>query len=85
MKTFLKIALIVLAVLVMIKLLPITLLAGCAIGVAAVIALMVGVSAAAAILCIAALFLAVLSPIWLPIVAVIGIISLFRRNKRASV
>lgn len=85
MKTFLKIALIALAVLVLIKLLPFTLIAGCIIGAVAAIALVVGVSSAAAILCVAALFLAVLSPIWLPVAAVIGIVSLVRRNKRAAV
>lgn len=85
MKTFLKIALIVLGVLVLIKLLPFTLIAGCVIGAVAAVALVVGVSSAAVILCVAALFLAVLSPIWLPVAAIVGIVSLFRRQKRAAV
>lgn len=84
MKTFLKIALIAFGVLVLIKLLPFTLIAGCVIGAVAAAALVVGVSSAAVILCVAALLLAVFSPIWLPVAAVIGIVSLFRRNKRAS-
>lgn len=84
MKTFLKIALIIFAALVAIKLLPLTLAAGCIIGGAAVIALVVGVSAAAVLLCVAAALIAVLSPIWLPVVAVLGVVSLCRKRHPAN-
>lgn len=84
MKTFLKIALLVLGALVLIKLLPFTIAVGCAIGAIATAALLVGVSAAAVVLCVAAIFLAVLSPLWLPVAAVIGMVSLFRRSKRVA-
>jgi hypothetical protein len=84
MNTFLKVILVAFLVLVAIKLLPVTLVAGCILALAALAVLVVGVSAAAALLCLAFVLAAALAPIWLPVLAVVGIISLVRRSRRAS-
>ena len=92
MKTFLKILLAVLAVLVCLKILPFlfgvavvdlagALAAGVVLvgGVASLAA--VGLSVVAAILAVVLVAAAVLAPIWLPVLAVVGLISLCRRNR----
>jgi hypothetical protein len=80
-KTFLKIALIVLAALLAIKLLPLTLAAGFFLAAVALLILVVGASAAAVLFCVAVILAAALSPIWLPVLAVIGLVSLIRRSR----
>lgn len=84
MKTFLKILLIALAVVVAIKLLPVTLLAGCVLAGMALLVLAIGVSAAAGLFCVAVIMAAALSPVWLPVLAVIGLIRLCRRPKAVA-
>ncbi len=84
MKTFLKIALIALAVLIAWKLLPLTILAGCILAGIALAVLVVGASAAAVLFAVAVVAAAALSPVWLPILAVVGLISLVRRNRHAA-
>jgi len=95
MKTFWKVLLIALLALVCLKLCPIlfipvmlgfaamlvigTLLAG---GLAALAA--TGLSLVAGLLAVTLVVLAVLSPIWLPILAVFGLISLCRRGRRTA-
>lgn len=80
MKTFLKVLLIVVAVIVAVKLLPIAFIAGCvAAGLLAALAVL-GVSLAALLVCAALGVAAVLSPIWVPVLAIIGIVSLCRRS-----
>jgi hypothetical protein len=80
MKTFLKVLLFVVLAIIAINLLPITLALGClfAVGVALIAA--VGVSVLAIGLCIALALPAVLSPIWLPMLAIVGLIMLIKPN-----
>jgi hypothetical protein len=80
MKTFLKVALIALAVLVALKLLPVTLLALGLLVAATVGVLAVGFSAAVVIACIVLGAAAALSPIWIPVLAVVGIVALVRKS-----
>lgn len=82
MKTFFKIVLIALAVVIAIKLLPLTLLVGCLLGALAMVVMVVSASAAVALFCLAVVLAAVLAPIWLPVLAVIGLVSLLRRRRR---
>lgn len=84
MKTFLKVLLIVVAVIVALKLLPIALGLGCV--VAAILAglAVLGVSLAALLVCAALVVAAVLSPVWMPVLAIIGVIALFRRGGAAK-
>jgi hypothetical protein len=85
MKTFLKILLIVVAVIVAVKLLPIAFAAGClTAGLLAGLAAF-GVSMMALLACAGLLVLAILSPIWIPVLAIVGIVALFRRNRAATV
>jgi hypothetical protein len=95
MKTFWKILLIGLLVLVCLHLCPVllvpvmlgfaallvigSLLAG---GLAALAA--TGLSLVAGLLAVALVVLAVLSPIWLPVLAVVGLVSLCRRGRRTA-
>lgn len=82
MNTFLKVLVVAVAVIVAIKLLPITLLVGCIIGGAALVMTVVGLSAVAIIVAVALALLAALSPVWLPVLAIVGIIALVRRSSR---
>lgn len=85
MKTFLKILLIVVAVIVAVKLLPIAFAAGClTVGLLAGLAAL-GVGVVALLACAALLVLVVLSPIWISVLAVVGIVALFRRDRVAKV
>ena len=85
MKTFWKILLIVVAVIVAIKLLPVVFFMGClAAGLLAGLAVL-GVSLAALLLCAALVVLAILSPIWIPVLAIVGVVALLRRNGAAKV
>jgi hypothetical protein len=79
MKTFLKALLILVAVVVAVKLLPIALGVGCI--AAAILAglAVLGVSLAALLACAALAVVAVLSPIWVPVLALVGIVALWRR------
>lgn len=92
MKTFLKIVLCVLGVLVVLKLFPLflipalvgmalLLLAGVLLagGVATIAA--TGLSLVIALLAVVLVVAAALSPIWIPVLAVCGIVSLCRRRK----
>ena len=82
MKTFLKILLAAALLLIAIKLSPI-LFVGALIGlfVAGVLGV-VGLSLAVALLAVALAFALALSPIWVPVLIVIGLISLFKRSER---
>ena len=84
MNTFLKVVLVLLAAVVAIKLLPLTLLCFgllCA-AVATVAAL--GVSAVAIVLGIGLTLAVLLSPLWVPILAVVGIVALVRAGSRKT-
>ncbi len=80
MKAFLKIVLLVIAAVIAVKLLPLTLAAGCVLGLVLVGVAVVGVSVIAVVLGALLLIALVSSPIWLPILALAGLIALFKRD-----
>ena len=95
MKTALKILLGVVLALVAIKLLPIllfpigiglvALLVVVAVALAVVLAVAgAGFAAAGVILGVAVALLAALSPVWVPVLAVVGLIALCRRSRRVK-
>jgi hypothetical protein len=85
MKTFLKVLLVVILAMVAIKLLPATFALGCILAVGLAILAAVGVSVLAIGLYVALAIVALLSPIWLPILAIVGIIALIKRWRRPAV
>ncbi len=80
MKTFLKVLLIVVAVVIAVKLLPIAFVIGCAVAALLAGLAVLGVSLAALLICAALAVAALLSPIWVPILAIVGIVALCRRH-----
>jgi hypothetical protein len=84
MKSFLKIFLLVVLALVAIKLLPLTIALGCMLALAVGGLLVVGVSAFAAVLGVAIAVVAALAPLWIPVLAIVGLVSLLRRAGRRS-
>lgn len=79
MKTFLKILLIVVLALLALKVLPLVVVGAIAgLLIAAVLGL-VGISLLAALLAVALGFAFALSPIWIPVLLVMGAISLFKK------
>lgn len=82
MKTLLKILLAAALLLIAIKLSPI-LFIGALIGlfVAGVLGV-VGLSLVVALLAVALAFALALSPIWVPVLAIVGLVALFKRNER---
>lgn len=85
MKSFLKIFLLVLLALVAIKLLPLTLAVGCVLGLAAVGLVIVGVSALAGMVAIAVGIVAALAPLWIPVLAIVGLMAVIKRCGRRTV
>ncbi|MCX6953485.1 MAG: hypothetical protein NTV51_15150 [Verrucomicrobia bacterium] len=84
MNTFLKVLLILVAVVVAVKLLPIAFVVRCvAAGLLAGLAVL-GVSLAALLLCAALAVAAILSPIWVPVLAIVGIVALCKRSNGTS-
>lgn len=80
MKTFLKILLLAALLIVAIKLSPVIFI-GMVIGLfAAGLLGVVGVSLLVAFLAVALAFAVALSPIWIPVLVVMGLVSLFRRS-----
>ena len=79
MKTLLKILLVVLAVIVAVKLLPVAMVVGCVLAGLAAVVTAVGVSLVGGVLALGLFLALVLSPIWLPVMALIGIIALFKK------
>ena len=84
MKTFLKVLLLVAVAIIAIKLLPVTLIGGCFLGLILIVALALGLSAVAVLLALAIGLMALLSPIWIPVLAVVGVIALVKRLNRAK-
>lgn len=84
MKTFLKVVLLVIAAVIAVKLLPLTLGLGILLGVSIVGLAAVGVSALALILGLGVVLVAVLSPIWIPVLAIVGLVALVKRSGRPS-
>lgn len=84
MNTFLKILLAAVVLVIAIKFSPI-LFVGAFVGlVAAVVLGAVGLSLLAALVAVILAFALALSPIWIPVLCVIGLISLFKRNNGAA-
>lgn len=79
MKTFLKILLLVVVAVLAVKMLPLTLALGFLLGIALVAMAVLGLSALAVVLGTCILMAALLSPIWLPILALVGVIALVKR------
>lgn len=80
MKTFLKAVVLIIAAIIAVKLLPLTLGLGFALGLALVALAAVGVSVVALLLGLVVLIVAVLAPVWMPILAMVGLIALIRRG-----
>lgn len=84
MKTFLKVLLLLAAALIAVKLLPLTLIGGCFLALGVIVALALGLSAVAILIALAVALAALLSPIWIPVLALIGVIALFKRLNRVK-
>lgn len=83
-KTFLKVLLLVIVALIAIKLLPLTIGLGFVLGLLLVGLAAVGVSLVAGVSVVALALAAVLAPIWVPILLLVGLIALIRRATRRS-
>lgn len=81
MKTFLKILLIVAAVLLTLKLVPVIFGLGVSLIVIVALAAVVGLGAAGVLICIGLALVAALSPIWLPVLAIVGIVALCKKAR----
>jgi hypothetical protein len=81
MKTFLKILLIAALLIVAIKLSPLIFLGAIAGLAAAALLGVVGLSLVAALAAVLLAFAVALSPIWIPVLCVVGLVSLFRRKE----
>ncbi len=85
MKTFLKVLLIAAVLIVAIKLSPVIFI-GALLGlIAAAVLGAVGISLVAALLAVLLAFTLALSPIWIPILVVFGLVSLFRKGSNPAV
>jgi hypothetical protein len=84
MKTFLKVLLIAALLIVAIKLSPVIFI-GALLGLfAAAVLGAVGISLVAVLLAVLLAFTLALSPIWIPILVVMGLVSLFRKNGHSA-
>ncbi len=82
MKTFLKVILIAALLIVAIKLSPV-IFVGAFLGlIAAAVLGVVGISLVVALAAVLLALAVALSPIWIPVLAVVGIVSLFRKGER---
>ncbi len=80
MNTFLKVLLVAVVLIVAIKLSPV-LFVGAALGLLAAVVLgAVGLSLVAAFLAVIVALAVALSPIWIPVLVVLGLISLFKKS-----
>ena len=84
MKTFFKILLAIIAAVLVVKLLPVTLALGCARAIGAALVLALGVSVLAVSVGVLLALVALLSPIWLPVIAIVGLVMLIKRCGRAT-
>lgn len=80
MKTFLKILLIAALLILAIKFSPVLFFFGLVGLFAAAILGVVGLSLLVALLAVVLAFAIALSPVWIPVLAIIGLISLFKRS-----
>jgi hypothetical protein len=82
MKTFLKVLLIAVLLIVAIKVSPVLFVAAFVGLVVAAVLGVVGISLAAGLVGVLLAFAVALSPIWIPVLCVIGIVSLCRKTDR---
>jgi len=75
MKTFLKVILIVIAAVLAVKFLPLTLVLGCILGLGVALLAAAGASLLALGGGVALAVVALLSPLWVPVLAVVGLIA----------
>lgn len=80
MKTFLKVLLLAVLLIVAIKFSPILFIGGLAGLVVAAILGVVGISLLAVLVAVILAIALALSPIWVPVLAIMGLVSLFRRD-----
>jgi hypothetical protein len=85
MKAFLKVVLLVVLALVALKFLPVTLGLGFAVGLLLVAFFALGMSMIAGIAVLALFLGVVLSPIWIPVALLVGLIALIRRGTRKRI
>ncbi|SDR93391.1 hypothetical protein [Opitutus sp. GAS368] len=82
MKTFLKVLLLAVLLIIAIKFSPVIFL-GAIVGlILAVVLGAVGISLIAALFAVVLALAVALSPIWIPVLVVLGLISLFRKSER---
>jgi hypothetical protein len=81
-KTFLKFVVFLVVAIIAVKLLPLTIALGFVLGGAIVALAAVGVSVIALLFGLAVFLLTVLSPVWIPLLALIGLIALIRGSGR---
>jgi hypothetical protein len=79
MNTFLKVFLLVVAAVVAVKLLPLTLGLGFLLGLLLIGLLGVGLSLVAVVVVAVVGLAAVLAPIWIPVLAIVGLVALIRK------
>lgn len=84
MKTFLKVLLLVIIALIAIKLLPLTIGLGFAAGLLLVGLVVAGLSLIAGVAVLALVLGAVLAPVWIPVLLLVGLIALIRRATRRN-
>lgn len=84
MKTFLKVLLIAALLIVAIKLSPVIFVGALAGLIAAAVLGAVGISLVAALLAVLIALVVALSPIWIPVLVVLGLVSLFKKHGNSS-
>lgn len=84
MKTFVKVLLLAALLIVAIKFSPVLFLGAIAGLIAAAVLGVVGISLIAALLAVVLALAVALSPVWVPVLVVLGLISLFRKSERTS-
>ena len=82
MKTFIKILVIAALLIVAIKLSPVIFVAAFVGLIAAAVLGAIGVSLVVALASVLLAFAVALSPIWIPVLAIVGLVSLFRKADR---
>ncbi len=82
MKTFVKVLLLAALLIVAIKFSPVLFLGAIAGLIVAVVLGAVGISLIAALLAVVLALAVALSPVWIPVLLVLGLISLFRKSER---
>jgi hypothetical protein len=80
MNTFLKILLIAIVLVLAIKFSPVLFLFALGGLIAAAVLGVVGLSLVVALLAVVVAFAVALSPIWIPVLAIVGLVSLFKRS-----